>query len=95
MKEIAALVLLTVLVVVGWNQSYKNHFDSLAGNPPPATPAPVATPPPVAAGHPASAGPGATVPVPTPVPDKSWMWEKKPGTPPLSTPGKLGGKHGR
>ena len=94
MKEIAALALLTALVVVGWNQSYKNHFDSLVGNPPPATPAPAAPPPPVAAGHPAPAVPGATLPAATPPQDQTWMWEKKPGAAPLPTPGKIGGKHG-
>ena len=90
MKELVALTFLIVLVVLGWNQSYKNHFDSLVGNPPPATPAPV-TPPPVSAGAPAGAP---AIPATTPAPTGSWMWGKTTGPAPLSPPGKLGGKHG-
>ena len=47
MKEFAALILLIVLIVVGWNQPYKAHFGSVFGNPPPVvvTPAPAATAP--------------------------------------------------
>ena len=91
MKEIAALALLIVLVVVGWNQSYKNHFDGLMGNPPPTTPAPAAVASAVAAA-PSAVAPA--VPAATPMQDQTWMWEKKPGAAPLPTPGKLGGKHG-
>lgn len=100
MKELIAFVLLLVLIGMGWNQSYRHQYDRLAGNPPPATPVPVlATPAPVT---PAVASgvvvpPDAvTVPPPATPRDQNWMWEKKPGTPPLGPPTGLGGgKHAR
>jgi len=100
MKELVAFVALLVLIGMGWKQSYKNQYDRLAGNPPPATPLPVAATPaplPPASGPGAVVPPGAaTVPPPATPRDPSWMWDKKKGTPPLPTPGTLGGgKHAR
>ncbi|MCE9610289.1 MAG: hypothetical protein K8R23_08865 [Chthoniobacter sp.] len=99
MKELTAFVLLLVLIGMGWNQSYRTQYDRLVGNPPPPTPPPVkATPaPPTLAADKAATGPGAAVVAPPATPrDTSWMWDKKPGTPPLPAPGNLGGaKHAR
>ena len=91
MKEMAAIILLVVLIGVGWNQPYKAHFTSVVGEPAPAVGVPVSAPAPPA--------PGAAAPAPTeaaPARDSSWLWKKgtldrqeKEG----GTPG--GGKHGR
>ena len=94
MKELVAFIFLIVLIGVGWNQPYKAHFSSVAGNPPPvivvpAAPAPVAPPTPAVAAAPAP------VEAP-PARDGSWLWKKGALDAPdkeASKPG--GGKHGR
>ena len=93
MKELAAFILLIVLIVIGWNQPYKAHFSSVVGDPPPATPAPAAAP--AAPVAPVAAAPAATEPAPAR--DSSWLWNKKGALDPVvkdgGTPG--GAKHGR
>lgn len=94
MKELTAFVLLLVLIGMGWKQSYKNQYDRLVGNPPPATPVPVvATPAPTPQTTNGPMVPASATATPR---DQSWMWEKNAVTPPPDTPKKQGGgKHGR
>ena len=100
MKELAAFLLLIVLVVVGWNQPYKAHLDGMMGKPPPATPAPAT---PAAAPLPAHAATAAPLPpvaqaapAATPARDASWMWKHTAiDAPPPSTDKPAGGKRGR
>jgi hypothetical protein len=93
MKELAAFILLIVLAVIGWNQPYKAHFNSMMGNPPPAPPVAVVVPPPVPAATPAVVQ---TAPPATPARDNSWLWNKTSMDQPHSGSGdKGGGKNGR
>ncbi len=92
MRELIAFVFLVVLIVAGWNQSYRSHLEGLAGSPVRVEPEPAATPPPVAA-TPRAVVPA--VPSSTPEQDRKWMWEKKPGENPLDPAGTPGGKRGR
>ena len=92
MKELAAFILLIVLIVIGWNQPYKAHFSSVVGDPPPAAPAPAAAP--AAPLPPVVAAPAA--PEPAPARDSSWLWKKGTLDPKEMEAGKAGGgKRGR
>ena len=87
MKEMAAFVLLIVLIGVGWNQPYRAHFGSVVGEPLPVLLVP------------SSGAPGAAVPgggeVAAPR-DSSWLWKKGTLDAPDRDGGKQGGgKHGR
>ena len=87
MKEMAAFVLLIVLIGVGWNQPYKAHFTSVVGEPPPV----VVSPSTAAPGVPSAPGAGAPGAVEAaPDRDSSWLWKK--GT--LDAPDREGGKQG-
>ena len=92
MKELVAFLFLIVLLGFGWNQPYKAHFSSLAGNPPPVPPAALAPAPEAAA----SAAAAPAVATPAPARDSSWLWKKTSMDGPQSGEGgKGGGKHGR
>ena len=91
MKEMAAFLLLIVLIGVGWNQPYKAHFSSVVGEP---TPVPAATPGAAAApSAPPAAAPAAEA---APARDSSWLWKKGTLDAPEKEAGKTGGgKNGR
>lgn len=89
MKELAAFILLIVLICVGWNQPYRAHFSSVAGKPTAANGAPVAPAPPGSAARP--------LPEVTPARDSAWMWNKTSMDAPHASinDDKGGGKRGR
>ena len=89
MKELAALILLIVLICIGWNQPYKAHFSSVVGDPPPV----VAVPAPAPAMPDAPPAMAPAVPQATPARDNSWIWNKTSMDQPHS--GKGGGKNDR
>lgn len=87
MRALIAFVFLVVLIIAGWNQSYRSHLESIGGNPVQVEPEPAATPRPAAA-TPQAVTPAA--PAGTPEQDRKWMWDKKPGEvtlTPATTPG--------
>lgn len=92
MKELAAFILLIVLVGVGWNQPYRAHFSSVAGKPAVANGAPVAPAPPASA-----ASAARPLPEATPARDSAWMWNKTSMDAPHApiNDDKGGGKRGR
>ena len=93
MKEMAAFVLLIVLIGVGWNQPYNAHFSSVVGEPPPVIVAPAAAAPDAAS---APAAPATAPAAATPARDTSWLWKKTSmDGPQPSDGGKEGGKHAR
>lgn len=91
MKEMAAFVLLIVLIGVGWNQPYKAHFSSVVGEPPPL---PAAAP--GAADALSALPPAAPAAEAAPARDSSWLWKKGTLDAPEKEAGKTGGgNHGR
>ena len=86
MKELAAFILLIVLIGVGWNQSYRSHFSGVAGKPAAADAASVAV---ASAARPS--------PEATPSRDSTWMWNKTSMDAPHApiNDDKGGGKRGR
>jgi hypothetical protein len=71
MREAIAILALILLISVGWNQRFADHYANLAGEP--ATPSPSTTPMPNAGATPGQFN--ATKPA-APPRDTSWMWRK-------------------